>query len=207
MTEWLAARAAMYQVLGKIFTFPLTANTVLELAGMEAGPDAPPALREALANIQARLDESPGPLLEELNEELSRLICGPGLPPAVPYASYYLDQSHTLFGPETQAVAKFYREAGFAPANPGIPADHITLELEFMAAMVGLSIEAAERQDEAALEAGCKTQVRFLHQHLGPFLSRFCLDLKVSASEPFFENAAALLAEYARLDVALLEAV
>jgi len=206
MTEWLVARVAMYRLLARIFTFPMTANTLHELAGLEAGPDAPPALRDALVGMQARLGEESGNLLDELNGELSRLTCGPGLPPAVPYASYYLGQSHALFGPETQAVAKLYREAGYAPVEPGTPADHIALELEFMAAMAGGSWEAAQRQDEPAVEVGLKAQVGFLNQHLGPFLGRFCPDLRAAASEPFFEHSAALLAEYAAMDVTMLEA-
>lgn len=205
MMEWLAARAVMYRLLGRLFTFPITADTLHELAGLEVGPDAPPALRAALVGMQSRLGEEPGRFLEELNTELSRLICGPGLPPAVPYASHYLDQSPFLFGPETQAVARFYRRHGYAPAHPGTPADHIALEVEFMGAMAGGAFVAAERQDSAALEAGLSAQVEFLHQHLGPFLSRFCPDLRASASEPFFQNAAGLLAEHTALDAALLE--
>ena len=205
MTEWLVARTFMYHLLGRAVSFPITAETVQDLAALEVGADAPPQLRKAVTGLKTRLGEKPYLLVDEVIQEQSRLIYGPGLPPAVPFASYYLDQSHTLFGPETQAVAKFYRESGYAPVQPGTPADHLALELEFMAAMAGVTAEASDRQDEAGVEAAMRTQVEFLNQHLGPFLSRFCRDLRSAASEPFFEHLADLLEQYSALDAALLE--
>lgn len=207
MLEWLAARAVMYRLLGEIFTFPISAGTLQGLMGFQAGPDAPPVFRDALFGMQSRLCEDPDQLLEELNTELSRLLCGPGLSPVVPYASYYLDSSRALFGPETQAVAKLYRAHGYAPAHPGTPADHIALELEFLAAMAESALVAAERQETAELQRGLTVQTGFLKHHLGPFLAWFCSDLRASSSEPFFENAAGLLAEFVAMDTEFIEAV
>jgi len=49
---------------------------------------------------------------EQLSLEFARLFIGPTPPPAVPYASFYLSETHSLMTEETLAVRKQYLDAG-----------------------------------------------------------------------------------------------
>lgn len=209
MLELLASRVEMYRLLRDAFSYPLGEELLERLAALRPDPDTAPTLQAALRTLQAgiRGPLSGADLVELLNREHSRLMAGPGLPPAPPCGSYYRDQGHTLFGPETQAVAEMYRSVGLAPAHSGMPADHIALELEFMAVEASRACDALSRRQESEMEESLSIQRRFVRDHLLPLgraLSRSLLD---AAPGEFFAGLAELLDEYLMLDAAFLEEV
>jgi TorA maturation chaperone TorD len=83
-------------------------------------------MRDSVMQNENRLDEWTG----QLSLEFARLFIGPAHPPAVPFASFYLSESHSLMTEETLEVRKQYLEAGLAVKNLyQMPDDHIAIEL------------------------------------------------------------------------------
>lgn len=206
MLELYAARAHVYRVLRDAFSYPLTEGVLDRLLSLEPGPDTTPALRSAIAALHAALEgrrRTPD-LVERLNQEHSRLIMGPGLPPAPPWGSYYRSPDGSLFGAEHQAVARVYAEHGLAAAAPGTAADHIALELEFMFEMADRTwlAVAASRQDEA--DQLLSVQRDFLHDHLVPLAAALADRTLAAQPEPFFAGLVPLLTAYLSLDAALI---
>lgn len=205
MVELLSSRVQMYRLLRDLFTYPVTEGLLNQVLTLQLDPEASSALQASLALLQKVAGAQGRPhLVEVLNKECSRLMSGPGLPPAPPFASYYRDQSHSLFTAETQAVARVYQEAGLVVADQGTPSDHITFELEFMMAEALQLQTAANEGEEARFHDHLNRQQRFLCEHLLPFASEFAARLRQSEPHEFCDGAADLLAEYLTLDSELL---
>ncbi len=127
---------------------------------------------------------------------------GPGLTPAPPYASFYL-HGQQLMGPSAQAARRVYLEWQALPEQTSIPADHIALELGFLAVLAEKAMTDDEEQQLAALRASHA----FLHEQVQPWLSRFCADLESNSREPFFAALARLTLQVIESDRAWLEDV
>ncbi|HEY3367146.1 MAG TPA: molecular chaperone TorD family protein [Symbiobacteriaceae bacterium] len=206
MLELLGSRAQVHRLLRDAFSYPLSQAALTQLDALQPDSDAALPLQDALKSLQGALH---GPLqgaelVEHLNREHTRLIAGPGLPAAPPYGGYYRDAGQTLFGPETQAVARAYREAGYEPADAGMPADHIVLELEFMAVRSDGLVEALSGERKAEALEALETQRGFLRNHLLPFGERFSESLAQATSDPLFTGLSAVLYNYLELDQLLL---
>lgn len=66
------------------------------------------------------------------DQEYHRLFLGPGRPVAPPFESVYRDG--TILGPAAQSFLRELREAGMEPPEDSrLPADHVALELEYLA--------------------------------------------------------------------------
>jgi len=176
--DMLETRLVLYRLLAALYRYPLREETLEALRSLSWEQDD--AVAEALRQVQSALDT---PLneaaLERLNVEMTRLMEGPGVTPAVPYASYYL-HGQQLMGPSAQAARRIYLEWGVAPEQGTIPPDHIALELGFLSFLAEQTLEDDKRQD--ALRAS----LVFLREHLLPWLPQFCAALETSAREPFF---------------------
>lgn len=156
--ETALARAALYNFLATVF-----------------GDSPTPDMMRATAEM---LPEAESASLEELQCAYTRLLIGPGVGYAPPYASIYLDQSARikplLWGQESVAVESLYREAGLeiAPGQPRVP-DHLALEFQFMQHLCACEAHA-ELQGDAAEAAGWRDrQMNFLRDHLITWLPRF----------------------------------
>jgi len=176
--DMLETRLILYRLLAALYRYPLREETLEALRSLSWEQDD--AVAEALRQVQSALDM---PLneaaLERLNVEMTRLMEGPGVTPAVPYASYYL-HGQQLMGSSAQTARRFYLEWGVAPEQGTIPPDHIALELGFLSFLAEQTLEDDKRQD--ALRAS----LVFLREHLLPWLPQFCAALETSAREPFF---------------------
>lgn len=209
MLDLLTSRVEMYRLLRDAFSYPATEGLIRRLSSLEPDVEAAPELQAVARSLhgilgQVRQGEE---LLEDLNREHSRLMAGPGLPPAPPYGSYYRDPEGTLFGSENQSVAEVYRRHGFAPASPGVPADHLALELEFMAALAGAATVTAAQKRGVDLRDSLKAQRAFLREHLIPLSRAFTNRLLEAKPSDFFAGLAQLLYQYLTSDLAFLEEV
>jgi len=207
MLVLLASRVDVYRLLRDAFTYPLTEDVITRLGSLKPDPDAAPALQHAIRTLQGLLSGSlqGADLVEHLNQEHSRLMSGPGMPPAPPYGSYYRSRDQRLFGVETAAVRQAYRQSGLVPANEGMPADHIALELEFMAALADLTLKAAAQGFVGDAARLLTNQHRFLRDRLRPFGRDLADRLSESTTDPFFCGLAAVLDQYLVLDLDLME--
>lgn len=201
--QTLSERVGLYSLLRALYSFPLTEALLATIANLALEPGSP--LANPLRQMQASLgqNESLTRAVESLNVEMTRLLEGPGLTPAPPYASYYL-HSRQLMGPAAQAVRQVYLQWQVAPDNAvNLPADHLALELGFLAHLARLAVEPGG-ETGTALAASRD----FVRQHLWPWLPRFCAALGTASADPFFAGLArftqaAIQSDLTWLDTAL----
>lgn len=183
----LQERSGLYSLLRSLYTYPLGDTILNVVVTLDLPPGSP--LTPWLSRMQERLRGSGlGPAtLEALNVEMTRLLEGPGQTPAPPYASYYLHEGR-LMGPAAVAAQRAYLAWQVVPETGSkIPADHIALELGFLAHLAQVAAQAESDADRlAALEASRQ----FLHRHLMPWLPQFCAALSEAAADPFFVGLA-----------------
>lgn len=176
----LAERVGLYGLLRTLYAYPLQGPLLETVARLTVEPDSP--LAPGLKRMQSALDDGISPdALEALNVEMTRLLEGPGLTPAPPYASYYLHDG-LLMGPAAVAARQSYLEWEVVPEGEiRIPDDHITLELGFLA---HLAVRAAAGDSDAD-EALAASQA-FIVEQLMPWLPSFCAALRTASHDPFF---------------------
>lgn len=183
--QQLEERVGLYSLLRTLYSYPLREPAMNALGYLELAPASP--LARGLSQMQARLrgNGSRPATLEALNTEMTRLLEGPGLTPAPPYASYYLHGGQ-LMGPAAVAAHRVYLDWQVVPeGDRRLPGDHIALELGFLA---HLAERAAKGGEEA--ERALRASHDFIRQHLQPWLPRFCAALGDASIDPFFQGLA-----------------
>lgn len=145
---------------------------------------------DSIKKNEHRLDE----WLGELSVEYTRLFIGPQSPPAVPYASFYLSESHLLMTVETIEVRKQYLEAGMAVKELySIPDDHIGIELEFVYYLTQKIIEYFEQGKREEASRLFEIRSNFLSEHMASWLPLFGDRIIEFTSEDFYKGAAYIL--------------
>jgi len=132
--------------------------------------------------------------IQELALEFARLFIGPTNPPAIPYASFYLSESHTLMTDETIDVRKRYLDAGMAVKDLySIPDDHIGIELEFIYYLTQKTIELFERGEREEASRLFELRSDFLKEHMAKWLPIFTDKVIEFAQNDFYKGAALAL--------------
>lgn len=127
---------------------------------------------EELAAIRDWRRQTPDPL-DDLRTEYTRLFITSAPRRTLPlYASVYTDGDGTLQGKTTERTRDFYREHGFDLVNETEPADHISFELDFLAALAG--------------EAKFEEEDLFLRTLFRPWFERFQEKWIKEARHPFY---------------------
>lgn len=177
----LQERVGLYSLLRSLYRFPLTESLIAAVAELKVACDSP--LAASLRQMQAPLhsDGSRAAMLGSLNVEMTRLLEGPGLTPAPPYASYYLHGGQ-LMGPEAVAARRVYLKwKGLPDGQTRLPDDHLSLELGFLALLADPTIRPGT--DTVAALVGSRD---FIQRHLLPWLPRFCDRMATVSKDPFF---------------------
>ena len=191
---------ALYAVLSRLFSYPLDAETLAltaELSLDDAPTEVAAPLQAALARTQAPLAHGgdPAALIETLNSEATRLFEGPGLPMAPPFGSFYLN-GRQLMGREAMAVRCAYLAARLLPVHDGrVPADHLAVELGFMAAL------------ERGSRMACEAARDFVARHLLTWVPTWRADVLAAAPHPFFAGLVTLTQAVLEADLASLDHV
>ncbi|MBM9536405.1 TorD/DmsD family molecular chaperone [Desulfobulbus alkaliphilus] len=124
-------------------------------------------------------EESVDPL-DELRTEYTRLFINSAPRTTVhPYASVYLDGDKCLQGRTTERTRDFYRQRGYDITRTTEPADHISIELDFLAALAG--------------EGRHADQELFLRTLFRPWFQRFQEKVIQEARHPFFKVSLQLI--------------
>ncbi len=106
-----------------------------------------------------------------LETDFNRLFVGPGALLAVPYESFYKTAKDEngrgrLRGPSEREVALCYKENGFEMPDGFVEfADHMAIELEFLAAMSDKEADALLRGDESEADAIFEKAQAFRLEH------------------------------------------
>ena len=119
-------------------------------------------------------------ILEILQTEYTKLFinAAPHLI-APPYGSYYLDGDYSLQGKSTEKTRDFYRQYSYDITKTSEPADHIRIELEFLAAL------AHDNQAEA--------EDAFLRLIFRPWFNRFYKRIMQHDIHPFYKVSVQLI--------------
>jgi TorA maturation chaperone TorD len=118
--------------------------------------------------------------LDDLQTEYTRLFISAAPRTTIPpYASIYLDGDGCLYGRTTERTRDFYRESGYDLADDSEPADHISHELDFLAALAG---EARYNDEEI-----------FLQTLFRPWFERFQEKSMKEARHPFYKASIQLI--------------
>jgi TorA maturation chaperone TorD/NAD-dependent dihydropyrimidine dehydrogenase PreA subunit len=120
----------------------------------------------------------PGETVDDQRIRHERLFEGPGRPQFWMYESMY--RSRRLFGPETLAVEKLYREAGVEVQGSELP-DHASIELAFLAHLAGQKLLHG------------LTERKFILEHAGRWLPGLGRSL-ASTGDPVYGPIGELLA-------------
>ena len=167
-----ATLSAIYSLLALTMRYPDSACTNDQLfdtlEALLTSLDRPAELT-ALSDWRHRSTDQ----LDDLRTEYTRLFIN-AVPHVTvpPYASVYLDGSGILQGPTTERTRDFYREHGYDLASESEPADHLALELDFLAALTG----------EGQVEA----EDVFLRTLFRPWFTRFKERCMQEVRHPFY---------------------
>ena len=202
----LQSRSIVYRILQALYDRPLSREkleTVLDLKGGQGH------LKEELGRLKdllASITDWDG-FTENLDLEYTRLFEGPGVIPAPPYASFYLNGGR-LMGPETIAVRRKYVVWGIAGVNMGkVPDDHIALELAFMGYLSDEAGEALVNKDETRYAALMEAQIDFLGRHVLTWMPKFFSEMLCAQPDEFFIRLSEFTQAFLEEDVDLLAGI
>lgn len=197
MIDELREELYEYNLLRQVFLREPTRELIEGIAKVELPADTDDEtsygfklMVESAHRNSHRLDE----WLEELALEYARLFIGPIKPPAVPYASFYLSESHSLMTEETIDVRRIYLDAGMAVKElHSIPDDHIGIELEFVYYLTQKIIELFEQGEREEASRLFELRGDFLKDHMALWTPLFAAKVIESAQDDFYKGAASVL--------------
>lgn len=191
----LAARTYTYRMLHIVFGSEPTEQE-LTLLGGEAtaeacaalaavGYDGAALLTTAIAPFADRL-EAPT-FADELRVQYTRLFMVPGDGYVKPWESVYATAEATLFTRRTLDVRATYESLGFQAQEKGhFPEDHLSMMLDFMAAVAERAYEAAAAGDDERAARLLDAQVAFAAKHLSNWLPKLVEALEAHDASGFF---------------------
>ncbi len=187
-------RSGVYGFLATVFREPMTAAALKEIRAA-AFLDA---LRRAGVDLGQDFADAPeDALLDELAIDYTQLFHGPrGHIP--PFESIQTGRAGASLNDETtERVRRFFESAGLAlDADCRELADHVRVELEFMAQLLQREAAARESGDRAAVRRCLEAQRDFLKRHLGTWGPGFAAKVQGQAETRFYGEAARLLRDF-----------
>jgi TorA maturation chaperone TorD len=186
-------RSELYGFLATIFREEMSAENLRRIRSAEFML----ALGDAGITLDGDIAQQPeAELLEEMAVEYTALFLGPG-GHISPYESVHAESGGALWGRSTGEVKRYIESAGFAydPEDRRMP-DHISVELEFMAALAGQEARAYRDEDYAEASRRIGLQKKFLANHLGKWAPAFCRQVAERSELPFYRGIARLAAAF-----------
>lgn len=211
--EALAARIYQYRLLHIVFGSKPSEVELSLLAGQETA-DACAALADAGYETEGLLTTAMRPFaeklaspafLDDLRGQYARLFVVPGDDCVKPWESVYATAEATLFTRCTLDVRARYRELGFRAQEKGhFPEDHLSMMLDFMAAVSERVYEAAAADDEARAARLLDAQTAFVRVHLGDWVGKLTVALEERDATGFFAACARVTQTFASSDERLM---
>lgn len=201
MRDWietLIAHELAYDYLGKVFYEPPTKALIETLAADDLFGDWP------LQTDQSDAETGLGLLrdfcgswredqLESLQNDFHKLFIGPAQPLATPWESVYLSPDHLLFGVQTVQVRRLYERFGMSVPNPqSEPVDHFGLELQFVAHLCAIGVEAEDKNRPDIRDVVIAEIRTFLNEHLLKWAPAFIQKVIENADSDYYRGAAHL---------------
>ena len=201
MQEEMQGELYLYHLLRRLFLSEPTRKLLDEIGALPVPPEGELPTQWITLMINAVQSNAPrrDAWLEELAVEYARLFIGPIKPLAVPYASFYLSESHQLMTDETVEVRGRYLEAGMALKELySVPDDHIGIELEFLYYLTkeAFALQRQGYEREAVTLEAMKTD--FLADHMAQWVPDFASQVASTTQQDFYKGTALLLASLFR---------
>ncbi|MEW6410711.1 MAG: molecular chaperone TorD family protein [Nitrospirota bacterium] len=197
MIEALKEELYLYNHLRHLFLKEPTKEILNEIGNIEVSPenndDVVTGLRLIVDSVKKNEDYL-DKWIEDLAVEYARLFIGPANPPAPPYASFYLSESHFLMTDETIEVRKKYLEAGLSVKELySVPDDHIGIELEFIYYLTGKTIESFEKGEREEASRFFEIRSDFIREHFSRWVPEFINNILNFTTEDLYRGSAILL--------------
>ncbi|MBX2802599.1 MAG: molecular chaperone TorD family protein [Myxococcales bacterium] len=167
------ARHRGYALFGRLFAQGLTPDVHAALAQLPAVGDVLPTPSDTVAAAH--------------HEALSLDV--------FPYASVFLEPAGTLGGATSAEVSQRYAQGGFHPSTASMEADHLALQLAYLAHLCAAEAQAVEDGVEA--EPLVVLQRGFLGEHLLRWLPPLSVALTQQARHPLLARVGQLTLELA----------
>lgn len=149
-------------------------------------------LREICAEA-ARAEGGPEALWHLTRQDYAYLFYMASASKVFAYESVYRTDDATLCGPTMFDVRETYRRFGFDPdLSGGIPADHIAVELAFLAALFSHAMSVS---DEA--QAALRAAKAFMDDHVAVFAFTMLDSMRAHARSDWYRAIACLIAALA----------
>ncbi len=141
-----SAAADIYTLLAQLMRYPEDVATCALLLEAQLQLADALAWQEEVLALRCWQAQCPD-VCTALRLEYTRLFITAARRTTVPpYASVYLDGEGLLQGRSTERIRDFYRSCGYELASSDVPADHICLQLDFLAALAREGQEAREQE-------------------------------------------------------------
>ena len=192
-TEQATARASLYALFAALFDRPLdaaglaalrepTLSAALAAAGIDPGPD--------FATADA------AELREQLSIEFSHIFVAP-VGKIMPHEGLMIGGEDDLSGDAAARVARFMADVGYRlPPESGQVADHIAVELSFMADLAAREAVALAEGDSARATRAREIQRDFLRRHLGRWSGVFANKVQQRDGTGFYAMLASALTAF-----------
>ena len=203
----LRDRALTYSFLARVFS-----DDEVTLDFLKALRSDPPQTGTELDGYAASLADLDEEGLEAARKELAAehaaLLLGMSATPVSPFESVHTSELHIMMQESRDEVLHAYRKAGFAKSESyHIPEDHISLELDFVAALAnraagnvklvldGKAVAPAEGElgPLELAERDMNALFTFLEEHLFGWTVNFCDLLDERAKTGFYRGASQML--------------
>ena len=180
--------SALVSALSQAFTYPwngLGETTVALRAFAETLPKGP--LAERMADVLAKSETFGDRTAEQL--AYTRLFIGSFKMEAPPYASYYLEETHTMNGQAAAEVEAVYAQFGLELDSKEIaPADHLRYLLAFLALM-------AARYEETGESAFAEAYADFRNEYVLTWIDECATLVDRYAEHPYYPALMALIVD------------
>lgn len=179
--------ASLLAALSQAFTYPWNGleETLAGLRALDSG--ACGVYGEAVRGVL----EAAGLFEDRTAEQLAytRLFIGSFKMEAPPYASYYLEEDHSINGQAAVEVAAVYRQFGIElDPQEKAPADHLRYLLAFLSLL-------ARRYEETGEEAFAEAYSDFCHGYVLTWIDAFQARVDTYAEAPYYPALVALIVD------------
>ena len=201
----LGELAGLYGLLAEVFRRPLDRGQILRFRE----PSMRTALKEAGVDVGPDFaSEDVGAVQHRLAVDYTQLFHAPANPAerVSPYEGLFTGVDDSLSESRTDAVRHFMGDVGFEVAEgAGEMADHISVELAFLAELTRREAEARTAGDIELANVAADVARRFLAAHPARWAGDFAGKVEARAQTPFYAAMARLLGEVLGNGLATLE--
>lgn len=207
LRQLMMQRAFFYTLLARLFQAEATPDMLDQMPRRQADlHDADADFVAGLALLHASLAERNEEAAAGIAADFKAIFHGSvrGLP-VYPFESAYVEGPEGESRDARQGVQAHYEAAGLSVLfRSPLPADHVSVELTFMAQLGLRAAEGLRAYDDAELFDALQRQQVFLVQHPLRWLPAFCQDVARLAQHDFYKGIARLTVGFLHADEELM---